>query len=925
MVDALGRAEPAQSNARKTPRYLLFLFFTICAVGYSSGQTSDNPPIVPPYGSGLTPQAQNPGAQTLPSDAGSSSSSSSGQSGGDLLQQQQLPAGATLRNTPTSTNNESTLYDRTGRYQPLPPPEVPVQLTSFQRLAAASTGKVLPVFGANLFGSTVPSTFAPVDRIPVTPEYVLGPGDELLIRLWGQVTLDSRFTIDRSGNVYIPQVGAVRVAGLPFAQVQEYLRSRIARNFRNFDINVNMGQLRSIQLFVVGEARHPGSYTVSSLSTLVNALFASGGPSPAGSMRRIQLKRGGATISEFDLYDLLLKGDKSKDVALLSGDVIFIAPVGPVVAVAGSVDVPAVYELKGESTVGEAIALAGGLSPLAQNKNLRIERIDEQGSRSVLDVRLDEAGLSTTLRSGDILVVDPIVNRYKDAVILRGNIANPSRYRWSPGMRIHDLIPDKDVLLTRDYWERHNRLGIPTLDATPDIRQDAPVLGIFPSQRQNVYIPTRDNDSNIYASQSPSNLATGSLSVTPLANPYSVTPLANPYADAYLMGGANPGSNGVNPQDLNAVNPYNLPPTRNASEGALFAQRPETGSQIGSSSLSTGVTQAAGNFARKNTVVLSAPDIDWAYAVIERLDKRDLTTKLLPFNLGKVVLENDESENYELQPGDVITIFSKADIRVPQVQQTKYVRLEGEFIGAGIYSVGPYETLRQLVVRAGGLSPSAYLYGSEFTRESTRVLQQQRLNEYADTLEHRTSLVEANAATSAGGPQDLAAIQAGVQEARGVVGKLRTLRSSGRIVLQLKPDSTGVESLPDLTLEDGDHFVVPSVPSSVDVYGAVYTQNSFLYDPRRRVGDYLREAGGANRTADTKRAYIVRADGSIVSRQYSSSLFSGGFDNTRMNPGDAIVLPEVVYRRSALRQLVDISTIIGQFGLGAAAVRSLLP
>ena len=916
MLDALGRAEPAQSNARKTHRCLLFLVFTVCVVGYSSGQTNDNPPIVPPYGSGLTPQAENQGAQTLPSEAGSLGSlpSSSGQPTSDL---QQLPAGATLRNTPTSTNNETTLLDRTGlRSQPLPPPEVPAQLTSFQRLAAASTGKILPVFGATLFSNNVPSTFAPVDHIPVTPEYVLGPGDELLIRLWGQVTLDSRFTIDRSGNVYIPQVGAVRVAGLPFAQVQEYLRSRIARNFRNFDINVNMGQLRSIQLFVVGEARHPGSYTVSSLSTLVNALFASGGPSPAGSMRRIQLKRGGATISEFDLYDLLLKGDKSKDVAMLSGDVIFIAPVGPVVAVAGSVDVPAVYELKGESTVGEAIALAGGLSPLAQNKNLRVERIDQQGSRSVLDVRLDEAGLSTTLRSGDILVVDPIVNRYKDAVILRGNIANPSRYSWSPGMKIHDLIPDKDVLLTRDYWERHNRLGMPALDATPDIRQDAPVLGTFPSQRLNLYIPTRDTDSAIYASQSPSNLAIGN---------FYPTPLGAQYADANLMGGANPSDSAANPQDLNAANPYNLPPTRNPAEGTLFAQRSQAGRQLSSSSLSSGVTQAAGNFAPKNTVVLSAPDIDWAYAVIERLDKRDLTTKLLPFNLGKVVLDNDESQNYELQPGDVITIFSKADIRVPQAQQTKYVRLEGEFIGSGIYSVGPDETLRELVTRAGGLSPNAYLYGSEFTRESTRVLQQQRLNEYADTLEHRTSLVEANAGNSAAGPQDLAAIQAGVQDARAVVAKLRTLRSSGRIVLQLKPDSSGVASLPDLPLEDGDRFVVPSVPSSVDVYGAVYTQNSFLYDPHRRVGDYLREAGGANRTADTKRAYIVRADGSIVSRQYSSSLFSGGFDNTRMNPGDAVVLPEVVYRRPVLRQLVDISTIIGQFGLGAAAVRSLLP
>jgi protein involved in polysaccharide export with SLBB domain len=139
----------------------------------------------------------------------------------------------------------------------------------------------------------------------------------------------------------------------------------------------------------------------------------------------------------------------------------------------------------------------------------------------------------------------------------------------------------------------------------------------------------------------------------------------------------------------------------------------------------------------------------------------------------------------------------------------------------------------------------------------------------------------------------------------------------------LKPDSRGAADLPDLPLEDGDRFVVPSVPSNVDVYGAVYNQNSFLYDPRRRVGDYLREAGGANRTADRKRAFIVRADGSIVSRQYSSSLFSGGFDSTRMNPGDAIVLPETVYRRSTLRQLVDISTIIGQLGLGAVAINTL--
>ena len=259
-------------------------------------------------------------------------------------------------------------------------PLEPVQLTPFQRLVAASVGRVLPIFGSALF-TNVPSTFAPVDRIPVTPEYVIGPGDELLIRMWGQVTLDGHFTVDRSGNVYIPQVGAIRVAGVPFAKVTDLLRAQIGRTFRNFDLNVNVGQLRSIQIFVVGEAKRPGSYTISSLSTLVNALFASGGPAPMGSMRSIQVKRGKETVTTFDMYDLLLKGDKSKDVALLSGDVIYIPPVGPMVALAGSIDTPALYEVTPGSTVQDVIALAGGLSTLAQDKQIRIERIKSHDSR----------------------------------------------------------------------------------------------------------------------------------------------------------------------------------------------------------------------------------------------------------------------------------------------------------------------------------------------------------------------------------------------------------------------------------------------------------------------------------------------------------------------------------------------------------------
>ncbi|RPI10240.1 MAG: polysaccharide export protein, partial [Acidobacteriales bacterium] len=226
--------------------------------------------------------------------------------------------------------------------------------TEFQRFVEQSTGQILPTFGAHLF-QDVPSTFAPVDRIPVTPDYPVGPGDQLVIRGWGQIDLRVSPVVDRTGAIYIPQIGELNVAGLKFSQLQDYLKSSIGRVYRNFDLSVGMGQLRSIQVFVMGHARRPGAYTVSSLSTLVNALFASGGPDPGGSMREIRLRRADTTITAFDLYDLLLNGDKSKDKALLPGDVIYIPPVGPQVALIGSLNTPAIYELKTGATLEDAL------------------------------------------------------------------------------------------------------------------------------------------------------------------------------------------------------------------------------------------------------------------------------------------------------------------------------------------------------------------------------------------------------------------------------------------------------------------------------------------------------------------------------------------------------------------------------------------
>ena len=306
------------------------------------------------------------------------------------------------------------------------------QRHEFQDFVAQSLGRYLPLFGFNLFAG-VPSTFAPGDSIPVTPDYVVGPGDEILIRAWGQVDIDYRAVVDRNGLINIPRVGNVNVAGIRYQELSGYLRTAIGRIFRNFQLNVTLGQLRSIQIFVVGHARRPGSYTVSSLSTLVNAVFASGGPSPKGSMRRIQLKRADRTVTEFDLYDLLLKGDKSKDAQLLPGDVIYIPPVGSLAAASGSVNEPAIYELKGSTTLNDFIQLSGGLSTTAEGRRVTLERIKDRKTRTVEEFTLDDTGLAREMKDGDLVRVYALSPRFENAVTLRGTVANPGRYPWREG------------------------------------------------------------------------------------------------------------------------------------------------------------------------------------------------------------------------------------------------------------------------------------------------------------------------------------------------------------------------------------------------------------------------------------------------------------------------------------------------------------
>ena len=766
--------------------------------------------------------------------------------------------------------------------------------TEFEQMVADSVGRPLPLFGQSLFVQA-PSTFSPVDFMQVPSDYIIGPGDELQIRVWGQVEANLRVIVDRSGQIYIPQVGQVSVAGIHYGDLEQHLKSEISKIFKNFNVTASIGRLRSIQIIVVGNARYPGTYTISSLSTLVNAIFASGGPTPQGSLRHIQVRRDGATITDFDFYDLLIEGDKSKDVRLLPGDVLYIPHVGPLVAISGSVNSPAIYEMKDKSTLSDLIEIAGDLSTVADTNKITIDRFVDHQARKTLEFPYDTQSRALPLQDGDIVRAFSIVPRFEDTVTLRGNVANPGRYPWKPGMRISDLIPSPQALLTRRYWR--NRAAIVNGRATEYPLQAPPT-------------PTQSNRST--PNQQPSNGTTPKSTATP-GVPDSTQ---NPNSPEFLPDAA--GSSNL-ADAIYAQNEQN-PSEADSSKGG----NPPSGSQPPSQAASSNPNNPNPNTVRDiaEDVRRYAPEINWDYAIIQRVNPIDLSSKLLWMSPRKAILEHDEASNLELQPGDIVTIFSQRDITVPQTERSQYVIVEGEVRRPGVYKLEINETLRSVLQRAGGLTPNAYVYGSQLTRETARVDQQKSLDQLATTMEVqiRQSAVSVAASTSPGElPQLLAAQQA-------IIDQLRSTRASGRVALPVKPKDNSLTDFPDMVMEDSDRLAIPHTPSTVSVVGDVYNPGSFIYEPRNTAGAYLEIAGKGKPQSDMHHAFVLRANGVVVAANNVNGLFTGAkFERLRLYPGDQIVVPYKLPTGAFIRGLRDWTQITSQLAITGAALAIIAP
>jgi protein involved in polysaccharide export with SLBB domain len=681
--------------------------------------------------------------------------------------------------------------------------------SEFQRFLSDSTGKILPVFGAQFFDNA-PRSFTPISGAPVPADFPLGVGDELIIRGTGSIDIDFRATIDRNGQISIPTVGAVTLAGVNAGDAEAVVRGAVARLYKGVVVSVSFGKLRAITVYLVGQARRPGTYTVSSLSTLVTTLFASGGPNANGSMRHLQVKRGGRLVADLDLYAFIAKGDKSSDIKLQDGDTIFIPSAGGYVAMVGKVNSPAVYELRsGSDTIESLLDIAGGLPVVADPRRAFLERIDasKKQPRSVEQFALNPEGLKRRLKDGDVLNITSITPDFSNAVVLRGNVDQAVRAPFVPGMRISDLIPDRQYLVTRNAVQRQN----------------------------------------------------------------------------------------------NAVN-------------------------IGSNEHSTG--DSAESIAAR--IGMSVDEINWDYAVVERVNRTNLSVNLIAFNLGKVFSSPSGPDNIVLQPGDTVTIFSQQDVAVPMEKRRVFVRIEGEVHAPGVYQMTAGETLQTLLARAGGTTADAYFYGTEFYREKVRIDQNANLQKAAVKLERQLRIEQsksiANIRVTSAVDAQSAEIerQASLRLAEQNIARFRELKPSGRLSFGLDPNERSFARLPALKLENGDRLVVTARPDFVHVFGSVNAESSLIWRANGRVGDYLK-LSGTTVDADLENVFILRVDGSVATGTKSWGF--GGIGSVIVMPGDSIVVPEKFDKETAWSKFTkgtrEWAQIFANFGLGAAAIKVL--
>jgi polysaccharide export outer membrane protein len=702
----------------------------------------------------------------------------------------------------------------------------------------------LKLFGYDLFSESR-RRFGASSDAPVPANYVVGPGDTINVQLFGNESTEYFLTVSREGTISFPEIGPITVSGLSFTDVRDTINERVQQQMIGVRANVTLGDLRSIQVFVLGDVVRPGTHSVSGLATVTSALFASGGVNTIGSLRNIALRRNGDTVTTLDLYDLLLRGDTAGDLRLQAGDVIFVPPLGPTVAVDGEVRRPAIYELDAEQSVAQMVALAGGFNANADRTRVKLERIAPNRGSTARDLNFSTNEAQTTVRDGDVLRVQPNLDQLEGSVRLAGNVFQPGVFQWFEGMRLVDLVPspelvkplsDINYVLIRREVSPNVAIEVLSADLQTAWRQPAGAANVALRPRDTVHVFS---------------IEIGRQDViAPIVTELKAQVAPNMPVPIVRVGGQ----------------------TRAPGEYPL-----EPGMRVGD------LLRAGGGMSEA------------AYATDAELTRYEVVngeyreTELITVNLAGL-MRGDASADLVLSPYDYLNVKE-----VSRWRGEESVAVRGEVVFPGEYPIRRGERLSSVLARAGGLTDLAFPEGSVFTREDLREREREQLEVLASRIERDLAAVSVTDPNSAGT----------ISTGQSLITQLREAVATGRLVIRLDEIVRG-RTEADIVLKNGDQLIVPDARQEVTVLGEVQYATSHVFERALSRDAYVDRSGGLTQRADKRRIYVVRANGEVVVNS-GGSWFSrnGGND---IQPGDSIVVPldidQPLARWTAITQIV---------------------
>lgn len=817
----------------------------------------------------------------------------------------------------------------------------------------------LKQFGYDLFAGT-PSTFAPVSDIPVPTDYIVGPGDSIRIQLYGKENIQQELNVDRNGQIFFPGIGPIMVAGLTFSELRQNLATVVQQQMIGNQLNVTMAELRSIRVFVLGEAFQPGAYTISSLSTATHAIMAAGGVKKIGSLRNIEIKRSGKTVAQLDLYNLLLRGDTSADIMLQPGDVVFIPTIERTVGIGGEVLRPAIYELKNERTADDIVRLAGGFLPTAFPAVSRLERIDANGAKMLKDIDLTQAaGKATTLRQGDILEVYSVLDQIENIVQLTGHVHRPGGFGWREGMRISDVLPDMRELLPNPdlNYGIIRREVYPTREI--EVIAFNPALAITqPGSAANLLLQPRDKLFLFGANEDRTERLQGLIAELrnqarfleppkvvsivgfsrfngnyPLTKGMTLADLLkagfdlDQFADknyalisrfnsatvktsVQVVSLASPQDLALPLQELDTLHVFSMVEPREPVVAGLInkltqqadKETPQLVVNIEGDVRFPGRYPLTSGMTAQQLIDVAGGFRESSYAVTAELTRRS-TDGSAVFSTEHRALALDNASVTALSPLDTLQIK-----RIPDWRETNTVKLVGEVKFPGTYTIKKGERLADVINRAGGFTTQAHPEAAVFSRASIRENERKQLDALRLSLQQQLAAQSATVGTT--GPS--------LAEAEELAAKLNEAEAIGRLVIDMNSALAGVRGQ-NIQLEDGDEIFVPQRRNAISIIGEVHNPSSHVFTAGLSVQDYLNRAGGFKQRADQKAVYVIKADGSVMSR--SSSWFA--INRNRLEAGDTIVVPLNTEYKDGLTIWATATQIIYNSAVAIAAIATL--